>query len=237
MRLLSIINRRSAHRSLAIAVALTIIPPPATAATAPVVASYTGYADLADLALSAPVIVLATITSASRLKPEESPGVKTGQVRFYVTARVTALLKGRDGVPPDVSYLADVPLEQPGNRAEPEPRLQLREDRREPEGRRPDRPVALLQTAPGQADVGPVPHREEQAVLGEGFVDLHADDAGLDHGRARGRVHADLAQPRKVQQQRALAQVDAVPAVAARTNGDLQAVLPREVHRVEDVVL
>jgi hypothetical protein len=111
------INRMPVHRSLLLAVALTIIAPAASAANAPTVASYAGYADLADLALSAPVIVLATITSASRLKPEESPGVAAGKVRFYVTAKVTALLKGRDGVPPDVSYLADVPLDTQGRPA------------------------------------------------------------------------------------------------------------------------
>jgi hypothetical protein len=114
MRLLSMINRLPVHRSLLLAAVLTINAPAATAVAGPSLPSFSGYADLADLALSAPVIVLATITSASRLKPAESPGVKTGQARFYVTARVTALLKGRDGVPPDVSYLADVPLDAQG---------------------------------------------------------------------------------------------------------------------------
>jgi hypothetical protein len=117
MRLLSTINRLPLRSSLLLAAVLTINSPGATAVTAPMLPSYAGYADLADLALSAPVIVLATITSASRLKPEESPGVKPGHVRFYVTARVTALLKGRDGVPPDVSYLADVPLDAQGRPA------------------------------------------------------------------------------------------------------------------------
>jgi hypothetical protein len=97
-----------------LAAALTIIPVASPAANAPMLPSYSGYADLADLAINAPVIVLATISSASRLAPEESPGVAAGKARFYVTARVTALLKGREGVPPDVSYLADVPLDAQG---------------------------------------------------------------------------------------------------------------------------
>jgi hypothetical protein len=90
------------------------VPAAVSAPTVPVLATYVGYADLADLALSAPVVALATIASAIRLKPEEAAGVPAGKQRFYVTANVTALLKGREGVPPLVSYLVDVPLEANG---------------------------------------------------------------------------------------------------------------------------
>jgi hypothetical protein len=107
-------KRLSVRSSLLLAAVLTINPPAATASTAAVLPSYAGYADLADLALAAPVIVLATVTSAIRLRPEESPGVAPGKVRFYVTAKVTALLKGRNGVPPVINYLADVPLDADG---------------------------------------------------------------------------------------------------------------------------
>jgi hypothetical protein len=111
------IHRLSAKCPFLLLAALTIVTPVTAAAPPPMLASYTGYADLADLALSAPVIVLATITSASRLTPEESPGVAPGKARFYVTAKVTSLLKGRNGVPPVVSYLADVPLDAQGRPA------------------------------------------------------------------------------------------------------------------------
>jgi hypothetical protein len=107
-------ERLPARTILFLAAALTTITTPSPAATVPTLPSYGGYADLADLALTAPVIVLATITSASRLRPEESPGVAPGKIRFYVTARVSALLKGRNGVPPVVTYLADVPLDAQG---------------------------------------------------------------------------------------------------------------------------
>jgi len=107
-------NRLPSRSALFLAAALTTIPIPSPAAPVSTLPSYGGYADLADLALAAPVIVLATITSASRLKPEESPGVAPGKIRFYVTARVTTLLKGRDGVPPVVAYLADVPVDAQG---------------------------------------------------------------------------------------------------------------------------
>ena len=110
-------DRLPIHRALLLATALTIIPMPSPAAGPPVLASYAGYADLADLALPAPVIALATIASASRLTPAEAPGVPAGKLRFYVTSKVTALLKGREGVPPVVSYLVDVPLDPQGRPA------------------------------------------------------------------------------------------------------------------------
>jgi hypothetical protein len=110
-------NRCHICYALLSAIMLTMTPASVTAANAPLLASYGGYADLADLALPAPVIVLATITSASRLKPEEAPGLPAGKLRFYVTANVTALIKGRDGVPPVVSYLVDVPLDPLGRPA------------------------------------------------------------------------------------------------------------------------
>jgi len=107
-------DRLPTRSILILAAALTIIPIASPAANVPMLPSYSGYADLADLALNAPVIVLATITSASRLTPQESPGVAAGKARFYVTAKVTTLLKGREGVPPVVTYLADVPLDAQG---------------------------------------------------------------------------------------------------------------------------
>jgi hypothetical protein len=103
--------------ALLIAALLALGPPAARAADVPMVATYAGYADLADLALPAPLIVLATVNAASRLKPEEAPGLPAGKARFYVTAKVTTLLKGRDGVPPLVNYLADVPLDTLGRPA------------------------------------------------------------------------------------------------------------------------
>lgn len=66
------------------------------------------YADLADLALPAPLVVRARVRSAVRLKPEEAPGLAPGITRFYVRARTTSVLVG----PPQgesISFLADVP--------------------------------------------------------------------------------------------------------------------------------
>lgn len=72
------------------------------------------YAAVAPRVLDAPAIVDATIRSASRLKPEEAPGVAAGRARFYVTADVAALIRGPAGFPTRVTYLADVPLDARG---------------------------------------------------------------------------------------------------------------------------
>ena len=68
----------------------------------------TGYADLVDLTLAAPVIADATIRSATRLKGEAAAGVAPGRVRLYVEADVLALVRGAGGLPPRVGYLLDV---------------------------------------------------------------------------------------------------------------------------------
>lgn len=72
------------------------------------------YADLADRALIAPVAVIATITEAIRLKPEQAPGVAPGHARLYVEASANTLIRGAGGLPPMLSYLADVPLDARG---------------------------------------------------------------------------------------------------------------------------
>lgn len=72
------------------------------------------YADLADLADSAPVILRAQIRKLSRVEPERSRGVRPGWARFYVEARTEALLTGASPQGEAVRYLADVPLDPKG---------------------------------------------------------------------------------------------------------------------------
>ena len=66
------------------------------------------YADLADLALAAPVIADATVVSAVRIKGAEAAAVAPGLTRFYVEAQLGTLLRGQGGLPPRVGYLVDV---------------------------------------------------------------------------------------------------------------------------------
>jgi len=67
-----------------------------------------GYADIADLVLSAPIIADATVRSTSKIKAAEAPNLAPGLVRLYVEVDVTALVRGADGLPPRIGYLLDV---------------------------------------------------------------------------------------------------------------------------------
>lgn len=68
------------------------------------------YADVADLSLSAPVAAHVRLTRASTLKPGEAGPAAPGHSRYYVQADVVSLIRGAQGLPTQVSYLADVPL-------------------------------------------------------------------------------------------------------------------------------
>jgi hypothetical protein len=78
------------------------VPPPAPPAL--------HYADLVDLADSAPLVLRAEIRDVVLLKPERAPDVRAGWGRIYVEATATQALRGM--VPPGmvIRYLADVPL-------------------------------------------------------------------------------------------------------------------------------
>jgi len=80
-------------------------PQPAGAAAA----SWPTYADLADVALEAPVAAHVRLRRALPLKPEESPGVAAGHTRFFVEAEVVALIRGEAGMPTQLRFLADLP--------------------------------------------------------------------------------------------------------------------------------
>lgn len=67
------------------------------------------YADLADLALGAPVVVQVEVSRAARLKAPDAPGVAPGHTRFYMAANVISLIKGERGIPVEIGYLVDLP--------------------------------------------------------------------------------------------------------------------------------
>lgn len=68
------------------------------------------YAYHADLVLAAPVIVVATVRSATRIKGAEAAGVAPGFVRSYVEGDVTALIRGAGGLAPRIGWLVDMPV-------------------------------------------------------------------------------------------------------------------------------
>jgi len=72
------------------------------------------YADLADSASFAPIVAVATVDKAKRLKNELAAGLPEGRARFLVTAKVSALLRGAGGLPARIEYLLDTPLDTNG---------------------------------------------------------------------------------------------------------------------------
>lgn len=86
----------------------------ATISSAP--AASLSYADMADMALAAPIVAGVQIRKASRLKGELAAGVPAGSARLLVEADTQTLLRGAGGLAARVTYLVDVPLDQ-ANRA------------------------------------------------------------------------------------------------------------------------
>ena len=72
------------------------------------------FADLADLALPAPVVADIRIVDARALEPERAPGVAAGRVRVYVEAELLALIRGARGAAATLRFLVDVPADAGG---------------------------------------------------------------------------------------------------------------------------
>lgn len=72
------------------------------------------YADLADLVTTSPVVASATIIDAIRIKGAQAANVPQGKLRFYVEAKVVALIRGDGGLSTTVSYVVDVPADSRG---------------------------------------------------------------------------------------------------------------------------
>ena len=77
------------------------------------------YADLADLAVAAPIAAHLRIRGADALRPEEAPNLAPGVRRYLVTADVVALIRGSGGLPGQVTYLVDLPNDSHGHAVRP----------------------------------------------------------------------------------------------------------------------
>jgi hypothetical protein len=84
---------------------------PVPVATAP------SYADLADLALAAPIAAHVEVTRARALGAREAAGAAAGHRRFLVEARIVSLIRGPSGLPASVRYLVDLPNDLRGRAA------------------------------------------------------------------------------------------------------------------------
>lgn len=77
------------------------------------------FADLADLSLAAPIAAHVRLNRAVVLKPAEAGNVPAGMTRFYIEADMLSLIKGSQGLPARVSYLADIPVGRNGKAVKP----------------------------------------------------------------------------------------------------------------------
>lgn len=83
---------------------------PAQAQTATV----EGFADVADLAIGAPVVLRAAILKGEKLSKKEAPDVAPGRVRMLIEAQVQGVLTSREPVPARIQYLWEGALDARG---------------------------------------------------------------------------------------------------------------------------
>jgi hypothetical protein len=72
------------------------------------------YADLADLADRAPLVVRAQVRKVAEVEPARAAGLRPGWARLYIEARTEAVLGGRHALGEALRYLADVPRDAKG---------------------------------------------------------------------------------------------------------------------------
>lgn len=85
------------------------------AADSPVPAAFQpSYADLADLADHAPLVVRAKVRKVAEVEPERAPGLRPGWARLYIEAKTEALIAGTTALGQDLRYLVDVPRDAKG---------------------------------------------------------------------------------------------------------------------------
>ncbi len=93
--------RRALAMLLMLNAAETIGKPPVIVPESPLT-----YADVADLSLASSIVAEVRIAKAERIDGKSRP-MPTGMRRYLITAKVTALIRGADGLAPVISYLAD----------------------------------------------------------------------------------------------------------------------------------
>jgi hypothetical protein len=101
-------------RPILAAVLLACAVSPGIAAESPAPQPTLTYADIADLAVSAPVAARVRIRDAIPLTGERAVGVPAGVTRYFVEADIVALLRAPRDLPGRVRYLVDVPLQANG---------------------------------------------------------------------------------------------------------------------------
>lgn len=105
--------------TLPVAALLLVAAPSPAAAQSPLT-----YADLADLALAAPVVAQIELRRAVAVRRDQAIGVRAGYSRYYVEANVLALIRGAAGTPSALRYVVDLPNDAAGRAVRPARRSQ-----------------------------------------------------------------------------------------------------------------
>jgi hypothetical protein len=77
------------------------------------------YADLADLALAAPVVAQVRVAESVAVKPERAQGLRPGFTRFFVEADLVSLIRSPQTLPTRLAWLVDLPQDSRGKAARP----------------------------------------------------------------------------------------------------------------------
>jgi hypothetical protein len=91
----------------------------ALAAPAESLAPAPTYADLADLALAAPVAAQVRVADSVAVKAERAEGLKPGLARFFVEADLVSLIRSPQSLPTRLAYLVDLPRDAKGKAVKP----------------------------------------------------------------------------------------------------------------------
>jgi hypothetical protein len=95
----------------AILTGLAAATPCESQSPAPIVLTY---ADLADLAVGAPIVAHVRIASTAVVKGEQAATLPPGLTRFYVEADLLSLMKSGQSLPARINYVVDLPRDARG---------------------------------------------------------------------------------------------------------------------------
>jgi hypothetical protein len=109
-------NSKKAKIALPILLALLAGAAPAESQVrgAPPASPAPAYADLADIALTAPIAAHVRVADVLALKGAQAAGAAEGMARMLVQAQMVSLIRAPEGLPSRISYVVDLPRDAKG---------------------------------------------------------------------------------------------------------------------------